>query len=643
MAILLSGVLLRGASWKKITPEEFALAEPSVDSEYGAEILFSEATLEQELNEHGTAGRWRVYTRIKVFNQNGVEQLAKKELTYRKDYKITSIRGRTVKPDGRVIPLERKDIFDQEVVKKGTTQLRAKRFAFPGLEAGDIVELQYYQDPGQSAWFVEMEFQDWLPAQRVRRRLKPLSEFGIGWRLATFQWDGRPIERASNGFFDFEFTNMPAKVDEPYSVPNIHRAPLVLLYYFNTGTEPGMKNYWRSVAKELYREGKKKLKPSKEIESFVKERTKGMESDEERLKALYLYCQDEITNHHYSHGIFTSKELEELPENYNAQHTFSRGHGTPANINQLFGAMAQILGYEPRFAKAPDNRFLYFNPNQPIPFSLSEESVALKMDGGYRFFNPGNPFLPADSIEWWCYGNKIMVGMDKGEFMVDAPMPEASYSTVNRSADFTIDEQGTLRGRVTQNYAGFSDLDMKEELSKRLSREEREDYIVQELKQAQKGAKASNFKIFNRGSSVDPLQISYDLEIPEFADVTGKRIFVQTSVLEKGREPLFTEDARQTDIVFRYPWTEVDEFTIMLPEGFSLEAGSAPQPLDLGPLGTFKVVLGISKKTGAIVFKRNQEIAMNHISVRGYDILKDLFVAINQRDQHTLTFKKADS
>ncbi len=643
VAVILNSILLEGASWKKITPEEFALQESVVDSEYGAEILFSEATLEQQLSDNGTVGRWRVYTRIKVFNQNGVEQLTKRELTYRKDYKISSIQGRTVKPDGRVIPLNKKDIFDQEVVKKGTTQLRAKRFAFPGLEPGDIVELQYNQDPGQSAWFVEMEFQDWLPAQRVRRRLKPLSEFGIGWRVATFQWDGRPLEQTSNGFFDFEFKNMPAKEDEPFSVPNMHKGPIVLLYYFNTGTEPGMKNYWQSIAKNLNREGKKKLKPSKEIEAFVREHTKGLDSDEKRLESLYLYCQDEITNHHYSHGIFTSKELQELPENFNAQHTFSRGHGTPANINQLFGAMAEVLGYEARFAKAPDNRFLRFNINHPIPFSLSEESVALKMDGQYRFFNPGNPFLPADSIEWWCYGNKIMVGTDKGEFMVDAPMPKASYSRVVRTADFSIDEAGTLKGRVTLDYSGFRDLDMKEELSSRLSQEEREEYIVQDLKKAQRSAKASNFKIVNRGSSVNPLQISFDLEIPEFADVTGKRLFVQPSVLEKGVEPLFTQDKRQSDIVFSYPWTETDDFSISLPEGYSLEAGSAPSPLDLDVLGTFKIGLGLSKKTGAIIFKRNQEIDIHQVSSRGYNILKDLFVEINQRDQHTLTFKKADS
>ncbi len=548
-----------------------------------------------------------------------------------------------MKPDGRVIPLEKKDIFDQEVIKKGTTKLRAKRFAFPGLEPGDIVELQYNQNPGRSAWYVEMEFQDWLPAQRVRRRLKPISEFGIGWRIASFQWDGRSLERESNGYFDFEFTNMPAKADEPYAVPNMHKGPMVLLYYFNTGTEPPMKNYWRGVSKELYREGKKKLKPSKDIEAFVKERTKGMKSEEEKLRSLYLYCQDEITNHHYSHGIFTSKELEELPENFNAQHTFSRGHGTPSDINQLFGAMAKVLGYEPQFAKAPDNRFMFFNPRQPIPFSLSEERVALKRNGKYRFFNPGNPFLPASSIEWWCYGDKVMVGMDKGDFMVDAPMPDASYSKVIRTGEFTIDEQGALRGQVKLDYTGFSDLDMKEELSSRLSREEREAYIVQDLKQAQKSAKASNFKIVNRASSTKPLHISYDLEIPEFADVTGKRIFVQPSALEKGREPLFTEDSRQSDLIFPYPWTEEDDIRISLPEGYALEAGSAPMPLNIGELGSFSISLGLSKKTGAIVFKRSQAIALNRISVQGYDIVKDLFVAINQRDQHTLTFKKTDT
>jgi hypothetical protein len=103
---------LESARWREITPEELALQQPVVDSEYAAEILFSEASLKQELTEVGTTGSWNFYSRIKVFDDKGVEEISKFELTYSKGREIRNVEGRTIKPDGTEIKLEKNDIFD---------------------------------------------------------------------------------------------------------------------------------------------------------------------------------------------------------------------------------------------------------------------------------------------------------------------------------------------------------------------------------------------------------------------------------------------------------------------------------------------------------------------------------------------------
>jgi len=174
-------------AWRKITPEDFAQKEPLVDPDFGAEILFSEATLEQEFTDYGTTGAFQFYNRIKVFNEKGVEQMSKIELTYSKGREISSVTGRTVKPDGTVIKLDRDSIFDQEVIRKGKSNIRATSFAFSNLEPGDIVELQYRQRTGREAYVVHMDFLNTLPSQRVSRRLKPFAVEGIRSKIFKFQ------------------------------------------------------------------------------------------------------------------------------------------------------------------------------------------------------------------------------------------------------------------------------------------------------------------------------------------------------------------------------------------------------------------------------------------------------------------------
>jgi hypothetical protein len=639
--LLISLCSLNAADWYEITPEEFALKEPVVDPEYGAEILFSESSLKQTFTAAGyTSGSFQIYNRIKIFNQKGIEQLSNTKLTYSKGREISRVEGRTVKPDGTIINLEKDSIFDQEVIRKGRSNLRAKTFAYPGLEPGDIVELQYSQRTGGDAFLVEVGFLSSLPAQRVKRLIKPFEVNGLGNKISAFQFPGADLSPNKRGYYEFELRNLPAKKSEPFAPPDLHEGPHVVLYYYYY--EPKNDVYWSARSTELYKEGRSALKPSKDIEKFVKSHTEDETSDLERLRKLYYYCQQEITNHDYSYGVYTSKELEDLTENRSAQHTFSRGHGTPENINALYGAMARALGLNAQIANGNDNRFMIFGEGAKVGFALREPGIGVEMDGSWHFFNPGNPFLAFDSVEWWSCDSMALVGQPKKGELISVPMPRSDYSTRFRKGDFSVDELGHLKGTVTIEYSGFQNLDMKEGLSSRLGDEAKEKWILQELKENQQRASGSNFSFKNRGSSANNLLISFDLEIPDFADVTGKRIFLQTAVFHKGAEAIFTEDKRYSDIVFPYPWTEVDEISLKLPEGFELEEGSSPPSLNLGALGVYDAKLSIQKESNTVFYRRKFGVDMRILPQPGYLDFKTIFSYINQLDQHALIFKRVE-
>ncbi len=635
----LTHCILDAARWRDVTPEEFALKKPVVDPEYGAEILFSEATLVQELTEYGTTGSFRYYNRIKVFNEKGVEDLSKFELTYLEGAEILRLEGRTVKPDGTVIKLEKDNIFDQEVIRTSRRKMRATSFAFPNLEPGDIIELQYRQRTGDSAFLLQIPFLSTLPAQRVYRKITPFTEEGIGNKIIWFKmpdFDGKPKRR---GTWEFELFNLPAKTEEPYALPDLHLGPFVVLYYYNS--EPKNKTYWVERSRELYKKGRRGMKPSKQIEDFVKAHTKGAKSVTDALTKLYLYCQAEINNHDYSHGVYTEKELEDLPKNDTPQETYSRGHGTPENINALFGSMARALGLKAELASTNDIRFMLFNEGSQYFFALRDDCAAIEIDGEWKFFNPGSPFLPFDSIAWWACGSKALIGRSKRGELTLVPMPKAEFSTRTRTGNFTIDKNGNLTGRVSIEYSGFKDLDMKEDLSSKHTDEEEQDWIIHELKENLPQVQAGDFSIRNR-SSRNPLRISYDLNIPEYADVTGKRIFLQPAIFQKSAEPVFTAEKRHGDILFPYPWTEKDDISIQIPEGFSLEEGSAPQPIDLGALGNYEARLGITSKN-VVKYRRTFSINLWNIKKKFYGTCKNVFSVVNHLDQHALTFKREET
>ena len=82
------------------------------------------------------------YARIKVLTEKGKE-LATVELPYLKGtYQVADIKGRTIHPDGTIIPLTVKP-EDLMIAKTGERQIGKKVFTLPSVEVGSILEYSY--------------------------------------------------------------------------------------------------------------------------------------------------------------------------------------------------------------------------------------------------------------------------------------------------------------------------------------------------------------------------------------------------------------------------------------------------------------------------------------------------------------------
>ncbi len=100
--------------------------------------------------------------RIKVLTEKG-KDLATVHIPYeRRSFKVTDIQGRTIHPDGTVIPLTTKasDLTD---IKTKDFQVNTKVFTLPNVEVGSILEyrlqLRYDDDTVSSpTWEVQQPY-----------------------------------------------------------------------------------------------------------------------------------------------------------------------------------------------------------------------------------------------------------------------------------------------------------------------------------------------------------------------------------------------------------------------------------------------------------------------------------------------------
>ena len=137
---VLSAVSTRAQQWTVPTPEELAMtSQPEVPGA-PAVYLFREETTDDKLH------MFSIYVRLKVLAERGKEH-GNVELKYAKlsdggGYTVEDIQGRTIHPDGTIIPFTGKP-YEKLVEKTQGVKVMAKVFTLPDVEVGSILEYRY--------------------------------------------------------------------------------------------------------------------------------------------------------------------------------------------------------------------------------------------------------------------------------------------------------------------------------------------------------------------------------------------------------------------------------------------------------------------------------------------------------------------
>lgn len=269
--------------------------------------------------------------------------------------------------------------------------------------------------------------------------------------------------------------------------------------------------------------------------------------------------------------------------------------------------------------------------------------VAVKADDGWKFFNPGVRFLPYGMLVWHEENNWSLLVGEKNYEWQKTPMTNFDQSLEKRSAKFTLLEDGTLEGDVRVEMSG------QPALTYRLanydeSQTKREEDLKQAVKNRISTAEISGVSIENLEDPSKPLVESYKVRVPNYAQKTGKRLFLQPGFFEYGSNPVFSSANRKYDIYFHYPWSENDEIEITLPAGFSLDSADAPGEIaDPQKIGLDDVRMGITKDNHLLKYNRTFHFGGGGnilFPANMYQPLKNLFDAFNKADTHTVTLKQ---
>lgn len=621
-------------AWRPLSQDELQLKTSTVEPGADAEGIFWEVWLD---DRDITGLYWDHYVRIKIFTARGQEKFSKLDIQFSKGQKIEKMAARVIRPNGTVVTLDPKDIFEREIVKVGRNKVLAKSFAIPAIEPGVILEYRF-RETISFGWAdgVKLAFQQDVPFQKITYHVRPKK----GYKLVSNFFNMPAAEFVDDvtmkGYVVASASNVPAYKVEP-NMPPEDEVRMWAIVGYTVGDAKTWNDFFRSHVHWLT-ELAKVTNPIKQKAADI---TFGKTGDEEKLRIIYGYVQSKVKNIEFDRP---PTEKEQLAFEMDvADDTLKRGSGDATNISLLFAALAKASGFEVNLAFSGDRSTGYFAPKKyPYPSFLKFAGVAVKLNSRWKYFNPGIPYLPYGDLPWYRQGTVAMVLAPETLTWENIRVDGAERSPSKRSAKLTLSEDGTLEGSVRLEYSGQQAFVRRATLFP-LVDEARTLLIVEDLKARISTAEVSEVRFENITDASKSLIFTYRIKIPNYAQRTGQRLFLQPSIFQYGAEPLFSAATRIHNIHFLYPWSESDDIAITLPQGFEAESLDQPEPV-VRKVASLSSTVSIDKSENILRFKRNFSFGdesgnrpLYHSS--GYAPIKGIFDSVHKADSHVVALK----
>ncbi len=626
------------ANWRPVTPQELkmtaaALGIPDAD----AAILFREG----ELNDTYTDGTsLKVYIRIKTFNDRG-RRSAEIQLPYRVELgRISDVQARTIRPDGSMVEVESRDVFDKILLKTNHGIWRAKVFTMPAVEAGAIIEYRYRQTYPKGFRYFALDLQADLFIKELHYSIQPPIASKLDVRWVTFNApDPRRFAPTWDGSFDIRAENIPPFRREPLMPPELGVKMWGWLYY-SRDADPSPEKYWREYAERRHQRISHETNPSSTIRRVVETITLARDGPREKIARIYDYVQSEIHNL----GFKDERDTEAAPDpglkkNKSVDETIRRRYGTPGDINLLFVSMLRAAGLDARLAELTTRDENFFHRSFPDAFQFNSELTAvIARDGAVQFFDPGTPHCPPGMLSWEKEGTTALVcGVGDWRF-IETPVSDALLNAEQRIIKVAPSADGSIAGHVELTITGQRAIELRG-LFVDQSPSEQSNHILREwrgmLPVAQIDDSSVNISIPKKVTAA--VSASFAFKSPHLAARTETRLLVRPALLSHRDESVMPGLTRTNRIYFPHPWSESDRVEIAPPRGYKIE--QLPEAIDLD-IGAAHYHSSFAREGECVVYKRRLVVNAISFSVDQYPAVKAFFDRVLQADSASVSFKQ---
>jgi hypothetical protein len=513
-------------------------------------------------------------------------------VNFDKDTKILSMNVWGIGPDGHEYAMKDKDFVDAGFPgMEGAFEFADVKFRVaraPGNDPGGVIAYEYEQRERpyvtEKTWF----FQEDIPSlsQSFTLQLPPGYTYGTVWAHHS------PSEAANleGRGWRWQMKDIPGIDLErvPLSPAPESLAARMTVHYAGPGVAAADRSTWKSVGEWYDPLIRDRVAATPEIAAKAQELTAGKTDFYDKTEAIGEFVQKQVRYVAIEVGIGGYQP-------HAASDIFHNRYGDCKDKATLLSAMLSAVGVHAALMMV-DSRRGFVDPDAPslegdhmiaaIEVPKGNESprlhsmVTASTGRRYLIFDPTSEKTVFGELEHQLQGSYgiLMEGADTQ--VIQLPVLDPALNTIRRTASFRLDADGVLKGTVTEKR--FGDVsELRREVYAKGDAKEQTEFLDHMLGRDFTAFSATDVKVENVDALNKDFTLTYSLSAERYAKAMGSLLMVRPRVLgdldiDTDRKP------RTVPINLDETMQATDEYSIEIPDGYSVDEIPDPVKLDLG-------------------------------------------------------------
>lgn len=366
------------------------------------------------------------------------------------------------------------------------------------------------------------------------------------------------------------------------------------IYLFNSTQD--LYNWYKSLTNEL-------VNDNTDFQAKVSELTDDAKSDEEKIRNIYYWIQDNIRYIAFEDGIAGFKPDE-------ASNVFDKRYGDCKGMANLTKQMLLEAGFDARLTWIGTKRIAYdySTPNLSVDnhmiCSVFKDDKILYLDGTEKFNSLGEF---ADRIQ----GKQVLIENGEGFLLENIPIVDAEYNAEKINYNLKlVDEE--ITGKVTKQFQGESRSNLLYYFNS-LKNDKRDEFLEYYLTNGNSNISVSGIQttdLLNRDLELD---ISYDIEMQNAVSKFDNDIYIDLDIDKELAN--FEMNKRKTDYIFKSKKDIYSTFQLQIPEGYKVS--HIPENIDISN-PNYDLSVDFSHKGNLIIYEKHFTIRHAKIEEKNF-------------------------